>query len=261
MEIDVREAARAQRKAEEEAARKEREIMAEQLAHEDHSGQPADLVKIGIMPLRTRQAAAAIYTSADASARWDPKWNGRKNFKSFRRARDAVGTEPRRRLQKVIVPLVEAKRSTVSIGDQYWDSPPRSKKSAGTSQVQSQSQSQQRRTTQSTSQTVSGRTESIEIRSDVDSEPEGQTSPQVARLQAEAAAIIDHAVDPESPRRTRLADKTQSANARTSQKRPASKSDAAGGRDKRQKTIPTTRNRGDESDSDGMKFKFGRRKK
>jgi hypothetical protein len=260
-EIDVREAARAQRKAEEEAARKEREILAEQLAHEDHSGKPADLVKIGTMPLRMKQAPATIYTSADASARWDPKWNGRKNFKSFRRARDATGTEPRRRLQKLIVPLIEAKRGSVSVGDQYWDSPPRSKKSGGASQVQTQSQSQQRRTTQSTSQTVSGTTEAVEISSDVDSEPEQQTSPQVARLQAEAAAIVDHAVDTESPRRTRLADKTQSANARTSQKRPASKSDAAGGRDKRQKTIPTTRNRGDESDSDGMKFKFGRRKK
>lgn len=260
-EIDVRQTARAQREAEEEAAKKEREAVAEELAHEDHSGNPANLAKIGFMALRTKAPATATSTSADASARWDPKWNGRKNFKAFRRARDANGSEPRRRPQKVIVPLIEAKKSTVIIGDQYWDSGPRSKKKGGESQSRSQSQSQQRRTTQSTSQTVGATNGAIEIESDVESDADQQTSSQVTRLQAEAAAIVDHAVDTESPRRTRLADKTSSANARTSQKRPASKSNAAGGRDKRQKTISTTRDRGDESDSDGMKFKFGRRKK
>jgi hypothetical protein len=260
-EIDVRETARAQRKAEEEAAKKEREAVAEELAHEDHSGKPANLVKIGFMTLRTKPPATLTSTSADASARWDPKWNGRKNFKSFRRARDANGTEPRRRPQKVIVPLIKAKKNSIGVEDQYWDSGPKAKQRGGTAQSQSQNQSQPRRATQSSSQTVSATNEAIEISSDVDSETDQHTSPRVIRLQAEAAAIVDHAVDTDSPRRTRLADKTLSANARSSQKRPASKSDTAGGRDKRQKTIPTTRDRGDESDSDGMKFKFGRRKK
>jgi hypothetical protein len=260
-EIDIRETARAQRKVEEEAAKKERQAVAEELAHEDHSGKPANLVKIGFMALRTKTPKFATSTSVDASAKWDPKWNGRKNFKAFRRARDANGSEPRRRPQKVIVPLIEAKKHSVGVDDQYWDSGPRSKKRGGKSQSQSQSQSQPRRTTQSTSQTVSATNGAIEISSDVDSDIDQQTSPQVTRLQAEAAAIVDHAVDTESPRRTRLADKTLSANARTSQKRPATKSNAAGGRDKRQKTIPTTRDRGDDSDSDGMKFKFGRRRK
>lgn len=259
MEIDVREAARAQRRAEEEAAKKEREAVEEELAHEDHSGKPANLVKIELMPLRTKLPATATRRSADASERWDPKWNGRKNFKAFRRAGQANGPEPRRRLQKVVVPLIEAKINTFGIGDQYWDSEPRPKKRGGVSQ--SQSQSQPRRTTQSTSQTVSGTNETVETGSDVNFEADQQTSPQVNRLQMEAAAIVGHVIDTDSPQRTRLAEMTQSANARNSQKRPASNSSAAAGRDKRQKTIPTTRDRGDESDSDGMKFKFGRRRK
>jgi hypothetical protein len=257
-QIDVREVARAQRRAEEEAAKKEREDAAEAQA-DDHLGKPANLVRIQLMPLRTKPPVTATRRSADASERWDPKWNGRKNFKRFRRSGAQNGTEPRKRIQKVFVPLVEVKTSTFGMGDQYWDSERRSKKRTGMSQSQSQNQSQKRRATQSTSQTVSDRSDIVELSSDVDEE-EPRTSPQVTRLQAEAASIVDHAVDTESPQRTCLGDKTQSANTWTSQKRPASKSGPAG-RDKRQKIISTARDRGDDSDSDGMKFKFGRRKK
>jgi hypothetical protein len=62
--------------------------------------------------------------------------------------------------------------------------------------------------------------------------------------------------DVDSPRRTRLEDKTQSQNAR--QKRPAS--GAGAGANKKQKIIQT-RSALDESDSDDLKFRFGRRNK
>jgi hypothetical protein len=80
------------------------------------------------------------------------------------------------------------------------------------------------------------------------------TSPSTTRLQQEAAEIVG-AIDVDSPRRTRLADKRQSQNARL-RKRPAPS--AGAGATKRQKTIQT-RPASDGSDSDDLKFRFGRR--
>jgi len=58
--------------------------------------------------------------------RWDPAWNGRKNFKKFRRRggeEDAVaGAERRRGQQGVMVPLEEVRRHAEGglYGDAYW---------------------------------------------------------------------------------------------------------------------------------------------
>ncbi|KAM0441164.1 hypothetical protein ACHAPT_000470 [Fusarium lateritium] len=48
--------------------------------------------------------------------RWDPKWNGMKNFKKFRQRGEATG----RQAARVIVPLVEAKAKEFGVGDDYW---------------------------------------------------------------------------------------------------------------------------------------------
>lgn len=55
--------------------------------------------------------------------RWDDQWNGRKNFKKFRRRSDTLG---RARMQAVIVPLEEVTRKEYGIGDHYWSGNPRS---------------------------------------------------------------------------------------------------------------------------------------
>ncbi|PYH91209.1 hypothetical protein BO71DRAFT_452251 [Aspergillus ellipticus CBS 707.79] len=52
------------------------------------------------------------------NTRWDERWNGRKNFKKFRRKGDA--SQPRYRIQTVIVPLEEVTRKEFGIGDHYW---------------------------------------------------------------------------------------------------------------------------------------------
>lgn len=64
----------------------------------------------------------------DQGDRWDDNWNGRKNFKKFRRR--GVGDEPFRRPNKVIVPLEEVKNKEFGIGDDYWleDNSPQKKK-------------------------------------------------------------------------------------------------------------------------------------
>ncbi|KAK2590490.1 hypothetical protein QQS21_011823 [Conoideocrella luteorostrata] len=51
-----------------------------------------------------------------AASRWDPRWNGIKNFKKFRRRGAVIGRQPIR----TIVPLQEAKAKEYGIGDKYW---------------------------------------------------------------------------------------------------------------------------------------------
>ncbi|CAJ0548841.1 Ff.00g024540.m01.CDS01 [Fusarium sp. VM40] len=48
--------------------------------------------------------------------RWDPKWNGMKNFKKFRQRGEATGRQPAR----TIVPLTQVKTKEFGVGDDYW---------------------------------------------------------------------------------------------------------------------------------------------
>ncbi|KAL2263821.1 hypothetical protein VTK26DRAFT_4988 [Humicola hyalothermophila] len=51
-----------------------------------------------------------------ADGRWDPRWNGRKNFKRFRKQGDPV----RRSAPQIILTLEEVKPKEYGIGDDYW---------------------------------------------------------------------------------------------------------------------------------------------
>lgn len=242
-QIDLREAAKQRREAEEEAERKERERDEKAFDEIEHV-KPANLVVVEEMPLRVRAYQLSKGTEDDEIGRdrWDERWNGRKNFKKFRRRGD-VRAGPRRGVQNVMVPLVEAKKHSYGIGEQYWDHgsdrESRSKKAQEDgrmivthSQLQTQTQ----------------------MAHEKDEEGEDDRSPMARRLEQEAAEIIG-SVDVDGPRKTRLADKTQSQNGRP-KKRPAS--GAGAGSTKRQKTIQT-RPASDESDSDDLKFRFGTR--
>lgn len=54
--------------------------------------------------------------AAASNARWKPEWNGRRNFKQFRKQGEIVGRPPPR----VIVALKPAKTKEYGIGDGYW---------------------------------------------------------------------------------------------------------------------------------------------
>ncbi|KAK5790803.1 hypothetical protein VI817_008090 [Penicillium citrinum] len=58
----------------------------------------------------------------NTSDRWDEQWNGRKNFKRFRRKGEP--RHARQRIQSVIVPLEEATKTNFGIGESYWASNP-----------------------------------------------------------------------------------------------------------------------------------------
>lgn len=252
------------------------------------------------LPLRDKgRKTPNVATDTQRSENWDPKWNGRKNFKGFRRK----GEAPQRRghATKVIVPLVAIKLNDFGIGDKYWDKTEEQRererekkrqKEARSQRVQGQTQNQ----SQHSSARTNGQGESIVH---VDDDEEGDqvssgvksTSSVTSRLQQEAAAIVEHDLDLDSPRRTRAADRRAAtvdhededtlppaqqdsqtqANTQTSRSVTASGSvrakraatlTASSSAPKRQKTLPVTVAKVADSegdDSDDMKFRFGSR--
>jgi hypothetical protein len=252
-EIDVRAAARKQREAEEEAAKRDeegREARLDDISIEEMKNL-AVVVEME-MPTRNERAAKA---NGNANDRWDEKWNGRKNFKRFRRKGEDAGNA-RRATQNVIVPLVEVKRKNYGIGEVYWSSSRDKEDGSGrtsgrigglSSQTQTQTQSQTPPLTEEST----------------------FTSPTTARLQQEAADIVG-AIDVDRPRHTRLADKTQQSqhtmNSSRGKKRPASSAASGGGGGggtaaKKQRTIRTRAKSESESDSEEeLRFRFGRRR-
>ena len=110
--LDVLEAARQHREAEEDAQRRQEENDIKDMDIEKLKG--LAIVEEMDVPLRERQPQAI----PDNDERWDDRWNGRKNFKKFRRKGEA--RHPRNRVQTVIVPLEEVTRKDFGIGDHYW---------------------------------------------------------------------------------------------------------------------------------------------
>lgn len=116
--LDVLEAARQHREAEEKAAqdqRREEEASLQASLQDMNIEQMKHLVIVEEMEVPSRDSCAQ---TVDEGNRWDDRWNGRKNFKKFRRKGDP--SMPRTRIQTVIVPLEEVKRKDYGVGDIYW---------------------------------------------------------------------------------------------------------------------------------------------
>ena len=114
-EVDILEVARKKREDLEELRRAEREAEQEALGGIDVTGL-RDLAIVEEMDIK-RPIRPVRVSRADESDRWDDRWNGRKDFKQFRRR----GVENRRRpLERIIVPLEEVKKKDYGVGDDYW---------------------------------------------------------------------------------------------------------------------------------------------
>ena len=280
IEIDVREVARAQREKEAEEAEKRRERWENMPPIDETDKAPANLVVVETLNIPVRKLKITDRTHPEDDPRWDPKWNGRKNFKKFRPQTSA----PAKRAghaSKVIVPLVEVKRKGDGIGEQYWgktdEEKERQRKKKEKERQRSQRTQAARETqtqTQTQTQTARGtgpdteRLDEFDFNNSEDDDAR-QTSPAATRLQEEAAAIVDHDIDMNSPRRTRGDDarartqtQTQTQTTTQGKKRPPPKGTAASQAKKRQKTLPVTVVHGSESeeDSDEMRFEFASRK-
>ncbi|KAH8655207.1 hypothetical protein BX600DRAFT_66824 [Xylariales sp. PMI_506] len=115
-EFDIMEIARKNREEVEERARAEREDLAIGVEHLDL----AEIRRLQIEePMEVRGSSTTHRTRDQdvADGRWDPSWNGRKNFKKFQQRGAA---SPARPPQRIIVPLEEVKNKGYGIGDEYW---------------------------------------------------------------------------------------------------------------------------------------------
>ncbi|KAK8075439.1 hypothetical protein PG997_010102 [Apiospora hydei] len=115
-EIDILELASKHREEEDARAAAERAEL--KLAPED-----LDLAEIRRLqieePMELRQAAPLVRSRDQdiADGRWDPRWNGLRNYKRFQ-PKGAVGAA--RPPQRIIVGCDEVKAKTAGIGDNYW---------------------------------------------------------------------------------------------------------------------------------------------
>ena len=264
-EIDVQEVlaqkqAEATRKAEE-LARIEREALHEQL-----DGMPIeDIRNLAIVEEMTvtRQAPPPRTTiHADESDRWDERWNGRRNYKKFRRR--GADLNDRRWPNRVIVQLEEVKKKDFGIGDEYWledtNIQRRRKKGKGKETQEPQSQAEPRQQMQVSgdrSEEASGTEEDgvFMLRDDDDANMAAASGVEVATSPSKPAA--------RSQSGSQLADKTQETQNLPTQrgKRAAAISLSKPAPAKRVKVAPVVVERSDDdSDDDGLKFRFTRRK-
>lgn len=115
--INIQEVVRERREAEEEAARRDEESLRSTLDGMNIE-EMKNLAIVEEMKLPDRSERHRQSTLADPSNnRWDESWNGRKNFKKFRRRGESTQA---RRGQSVIVPLAEVKKKDFGIGEEYW---------------------------------------------------------------------------------------------------------------------------------------------
>lgn len=112
--LDVLEAARQHREAEEDAAHQRRQQEDELL---QTSLRDVDVEKLKGLAI-VEEMELPVKPADDSNCRWDERWNGRKNFKKFRRKGES--NQQRRRIQTVMVPLEEVARKDFGIGDHYW---------------------------------------------------------------------------------------------------------------------------------------------
>jgi nijmegen breakage syndrome protein 1 len=113
-EIDVVEINRQKHEEAKALAEAERESLLQQLEGMDIE-QMRNLAIIEEVPV-VRKPPPIRTARADESDRWDDKWNGRKDFKRFRRR----GADGNGRIERVLVPLEEARTKDFGIGDEYW---------------------------------------------------------------------------------------------------------------------------------------------
>ncbi|KAL7924082.1 hypothetical protein ACQKWADRAFT_287204 [Trichoderma austrokoningii] len=182
-----------------------------------------------------------------ANGRWNPKWNGMKNFKKFRKRGEVVGRQPAR----VIIALTEVKPKEFGVGDNYWledESNDRRKKT--TSQASAAAASETRKSPFASSARVIA-LESSDVE-EVDAPELGQPSSRTA-------------TGAPSQKSTRQS-QPSSAPTRSSGKGKRAATEPAAARDppppKRTRMATNLLEAGDsdDSDDDELRFRFGKRR-
>ncbi|KAI0976834.1 hypothetical protein F4678DRAFT_125862 [Xylaria arbuscula] len=268
-EIDVLELARQHREEAEKRAKLEREEL--ERAPEDLN--LADIRRLHIEePMPLRQIPHIRTREQDiADGRWDPAWNGRKNFKKFR----SRGAVQGRTIEKIIVALEEVKSKGFGIGDDYWleDSTSQQRRSKQDDRSQSRSQAHKQATSSTAEEPVRGG-QQIENLQQVDSSDDDGVRMENANAQdddndSDDNVIITSSSRTRSTRASANATQSQLQSRRATQsttdetlpprrsKRPATAPPAKEKPTKRAKTL--TLNVSDDDSDDDLRFRFSRR--
>jgi len=241
-EVNIQDVVRERREAEDEAARRDEETLTLDGADIESM---RNLVVVEEMELPDRHAPVRRRDANGNGAhsdRWDERWNGRKNFKNFRRGGEG---ETRRRGPSVIVPLEEVKKKSQGIGEEYWLESEKTKKKRKEKEKECASQMGMEDSQPFTTARSQNHTEEVPAE----------------LVGGEEVEIVD--VD--APRRTRPGDVTSQSQSQADSdktstrngKRPAS-AGVKGGVQKKQKILKALEE-GSDSDDD-LKFRFKKRR-
>ncbi|KAL8719978.1 MAG: hypothetical protein Q9225_003094 [Loekoesia sp. 1 TL-2023] len=238
--LDIKASLRERRAAADQARARDEETLRQDIADEDIAAlRNLAVVEEFDIPPRSRHAT----NGNDSSERWDPAWNGRKNFKKFRPQGSANSGARRGGGQGVIVPLEEVKKKDFGIGEEYW--------LEGGKDSLKRKRREKERASQSQALDIN---ESESLGLDTGAKGRGKGKRNVPKeLAVGDDEDMPDMVDVEAPRRTRGMD-TQT------QRSSASKTQNVG---RRQQSLFAAAKEEDESSSeeDELKFRFGKRRR
>lgn len=262
-ELDIKKSLRERRAASDKAAARESEDLHEGLETADIEAMRdlAVVEEFEIPPPRSN-GAAHHHSNQKNGERWNPAWNGRKNFKKFRRQGEA-GAARRGGGQGVIVPLEEVKKRDFGIGEGYWlessSSLKRKRDNKASQVVEEEGGNQVEGSAMTTTKAKAGERKK-KVPKELLQEGGGETS---------GDEEMGDVVDVEAPRRTRGQTQTQTSGGGAS---GASKGRAVGAPKKQGRLFEAKggdvgRGGGggggsdDESEEDELKFRFGKRRR
>ena len=276
-DVDYNALLRSRREAEDEAARQDQEALKEALAMEGLSVEDMkNLVQVEELeiPVRSRSFNdndGGESHESPSNGRWDERWNGRKNFKGFKRR--GQNSEPRQRRHKVFVPTEEVQKKSFGLGEEYWggnrdthNDTQRSNKSQRETQDRDDGDSSKFRRRRDAVRKSRQEDEDRQVAEDI--EPEEVIQPtrndRVGRRAMEKARERDMAIAEESES-TQHPTQTLRAETQTKKskgKRPAREEPEPAPMPKRQSRLDSGRRAAQQEDEgDAPKFKFRRRKK
>ncbi|KAI1642708.1 uncharacterized protein F4817DRAFT_288809 [Daldinia loculata] len=266
-EIDILDMARQHREEAEARAKAERE----ELATAPEGLDLAEIRRLHIEePMELRQVPPTRTRDQDiADGRWDPAWNGRKNFKKFQSRVGPRGRAP----QRVIVALEEVKSKGFGIGDDYWledesQQRRRKKQSQTHSQSQSTGEREERQTINAPAKKARNQRQklSTEVLPPVDSSEDEDYGMDGMDGESEDAVIAP----PSRTRTSRVSQQTsQSQSLRSTPQSTAQKTQSSRASKRAApppaKEQPAKRSRigfvaaSDDESDDGLRFRFGKR--
>ena len=189
-EVDVVEEVRKRREREIREREMEEERVREGLEGLDVKGlrglAQIEEMSVPVKVLRMAQQGEAVEVEAERERGWKQEWNGRKNFKGFRRKGEAQGQQ---RTHRIIVRVEEVKKKAYGIGEEYWVG--ESVRSGSKKSQESQSQRRSQGLSQQASNRASERDEEAEGEEQDESQFRRSAKYQKATVGSNATSMVE----------------------------------------------------------------------